>query len=170
MADTRTCPYCAEVIHAQAIKCKFCGAMISGAASQAAGGTSTCSNCGALRPAGVAACPMCGEAAGVAGRPFAQPAPSYAPPLNKPKGDTVLVLGLISLIGGFFCGLLFFVGPFAWAAGTKYERECRALGFEPESNGRTGKILGMIATVLIGVGLLLLGVLLLIGVVGSASR
>lgn len=81
----------------------------------------------------------------------------YAP--DHPKATTVLVLGIVSLV---LCQV---VGPFAWSMGKSTLAEIDA------SNGRVGGrgaasagyILGIISTILLG-----LGVLFFVGVLGLA--
>jgi hypothetical protein len=36
--------------------------------------------------------------------------------------------------------------------GHNYERDCRALGLEPEGSGKAGKVLGIVGTVLLAIG------------------
>jgi uncharacterized membrane protein YjgN (DUF898 family) len=74
--------------------------------------------------------------------------PAYPPQPKHPQAVTVLVLGLLGIV---VCGLC---GPFAWSMGNRVEREITA------SQGRwgggteatIGKILGIVATVLLIVG------------------
>ncbi len=76
--------------------------------------------------------------------------PPYGPPPpNHPQAITVLVLGILGLV---VCGIL---GPFAWVMGNRAVREIDAsrgaLGGRTEAN--VGRILGIVATVLLIVGL-----------------
>ena len=96
--------------------------------------------------------------------PMPQPPmqPPYGPPPpNHPQAITVLVLGILGLV---VCGIL---GPFAWVMGNRTVREIDAsrgaLGGRTEAN--IGRILGIVATVLLIVGL---GLVVLIFVFGAA--
>jgi hypothetical protein len=74
------------------------------------------------------------------------------------QATTILVLGILGLI---ICGIL---APVAWIMG-KNELEAIDSGRRPPENRGTanaGKILGIIGTVLIGIGLLIL-ILILFG-------
>ena len=74
------------------------------------------------------------------------------------QATTILVLGILGLI---ICGIL---APVAWIMG-KNELEAIDSGRRPPENRGTanaGKILGIIGTVLIGIGLLIL-ILILLG-------
>ena len=92
---------------------------------------------------------------------YHQPFTGYAAP-NHPKATTALVLGLISVVGGFMCVLPVLASPFAWVTGVKARREIR------ESNGQlagdgmatAGMVLGIIGTVLLGV--ILIGIVVLV--------
>jgi hypothetical protein len=68
---------------------------------------------------------------------------------EHPAGTTVLVLGILSLV---ICGLL---GPFAWVKGNNAKREMDAQpGVQWTNRGSitAGRICGMIATILLIVG------------------
>ena len=93
--------------------------------------------------------------------------PGYSPeyPPDHPRATTVLVLGILSLVA---CG---FIGPFAWVMGKRTLEEIDAsqgaMGGRGAANA--GYILGIVATVLLGLGLLVgLGLVLLL-TVGSVS-
>ncbi len=89
--------------------------------------------------------------------PWGMPA-SYA----HPRGTTVLVLGILSIV------LLPLLGPFAWAMGRKAIREVDAAP-HPTSNRSTlqaGMILGIIGTVLFALGVLWF--IIVIGLFGLA--
>ena len=85
---------------------------------------------------------------------YSPPPPPYGPaPANHPQTTTVLVLGILSLV---VCGVL---GPFAWVMGNRTLREidasrmtARPLGGRETVN--VGRVLGIIATVLLVVGFL----------------
>jgi uncharacterized membrane protein YjgN (DUF898 family) len=91
--------------------------------------------------------------------------PYAAPPPNHPQATTVLVLGILSLV---VCGI---IGPFAWTMGNRVVSEIDAsggaLGGRTEAN--VGRILGIVASVLL-IGMLLLVVLVFVfGAVVSTS-
>lgn len=80
------------------------------------------------------------------------------------QATTVLVLGIIGIV---LCQLL---GPFAWVMGNK-ELEAIDAGRRPPENRGTanaGKILGIIATVLMAVGIVVV-ILLVVGLFATAS-
>jgi uncharacterized membrane protein YjgN (DUF898 family) len=74
--------------------------------------------------------------------------PYAAPPPNHPQAITVLVLGILGLV---VCGI---IGPFAWVMGNRVVGEIDAshgtVGGRTEAN--IGRILGIVATVLLVVG------------------
>lgn len=67
------------------------------------------------------------------------------------RGTMILVLGICSLV---VCG---FLGPVAWIMGNNDLKEIRAGRMDPEGEQMTniGRILGMIASILIVVGLVI---------------
>ena len=69
---------------------------------------------------------------------------------QKPEGaTTVFVLGLLGVL---LCAPL---GIAAWVMGNSYVEKCRALGVEPDGLAVAGRIMGMIVT-----GLMVLGVVI----------
>lgn len=72
------------------------------------------------------------------------------PPPNHPQAITVLVLGILSLV---LCGL---VGPFAWGMGSRVVGEIEAAGgrWGGHTEATIGRILGIVATVLLGLSVL----------------
>ena len=92
--------------------------------------------------------------------------PPYGPPPpNHPQAITVLVLGILGLV---VCGIL---GPFAWVMGNGAVREIDAsrgaLGGRTEAN--VGRILGIVATALLIVGLVLVVLVFAFGAAVSVS-
>jgi len=80
---------------------------------------------------------------------------------EHPQGTTILVLGILSLV---VCGLL---GPFAWSMGNKALREIDSnpsVRFSNRGNISAGRICGMIASILLIVGI---GLFVLVAVVGG---
>jgi hypothetical protein len=76
----------------------------------------------------------------------------------------ILVLGILSLV---CCGLL---GPVAWIMGNNALREIDAGMGNPSDRGMVvaGRILGIIATVLMVLGILIYGVIILLAILGGA--
>lgn len=106
-------------------------------------------------------------------QPPAQPGyPPYAPygyaPQPHPEANKVLVLGLVAVVGGMACYLPIFVAPFAWIIGNRVTREINAAGGQwgGRSEAQTGRILGMVGTGLLVLGLLLLALVIGLGVAG----
>ena len=66
------------------------------------------------------------------------------------RGGMILAFGLIGLIGGHFAGFPFIFGIIAWVMGNADLAEIRAGRMDPEGESmtQTGKILGVIATIL----------------------
>jgi len=79
--------------------------------------------------------------------PPPQGGPAYAP--QHPRATTALVLGILSLV---ICGVL---GPFAWVIGGNAVKEIDASGGQLGGRGmaQAGRICGMIATILLIIGL-----------------
>lgn len=78
---------------------------------------------------------------------------------DHPQATTVLVLGIIGIVA---CSL---TGPFAWVMGNRVIREIDAnpQHYGGRSNANIGRILGIVATALMGVALLVV-VLAFVGV------
>ncbi len=104
-----------------------------------------------------------------------QPGYGYGPPAlpNHPSATTALVLSLIGLAGIAFCGgITLVLSPFAWRLGTKSVREIDAnpgvYGGRDQANA--GRIMGIIGTVLLVLGfLLLVGFIALVAASSSSS-
>lgn len=80
------------------------------------------------------------------------------------QATTVLVLGILGIV---ICGIL---APFAWVMGNR-ELEAIDSGRRPPDNRGTanaGRILGIIGTVLLGIGIIV-GLLFLVGAIFSVS-
>ena len=97
------------------------------------------------------------------------PPPPYGPPpANHPQATTILVLGILSLV---VCGV---IGPFAWVMGNRALRDIDASqGTYTPLGGRSsvnaGRICGMIATILLVLGVLAVLGLVAIGASSSTS-
>ena len=85
-------------------------------------------------------------------------------PLEPHRGALILVLGILGLV---FCA---FCAPFAWFLGNEDLAKMRAGTMDPEGEGLTqaGRIMGIIGTVLILIGVAVL-VLFLLGAVLTAG-
>ena len=94
------------------------------------------------------------------GQGYGQPYGTFSPaPPNHPQATTAMVLGLVGLVGALaLCGLPLVVSPFAWALGRNSLKEIEAshgrLG--GESTARAGMVMGIIGTILLGLGLLMI--------------
>jgi hypothetical protein len=98
--------------------------------------------------------------------PAAQQPAFPPPPPQHPQTTTILVLGICSLV---LCQVL---GPFAWVMGNKAIREIDAS--RGQISGRDtvniGRILGIVGTALLVVGLLVLAAFLVVAIViGSTA-
>jgi hypothetical protein len=73
------------------------------------------------------------------------------------RGGMILAFGLIALIGGWMCCVPAVLGPVAWIMGTADLREIRAGRMDPsgESATRSGQVCGVIATIFMILGILL---------------
>src|SRR6478736_394947 len=107
--------------------------------------------------------------------PYGQPGYGYgAPaPANHPSATTALVLSLIGLAGIALCGgITLVLSPFAWRTGAKAVREIDAnpgmYGGRDQANA--GRIMGIIGTVLLAIGVvLLIGLILGLAVSSTSS-
>ena len=76
----------------------------------------------------------------------------------KPEGAvTVFVLGLVGLL---ICAPL---GIAAWVMGNSYMAKCRAMSAQPEGLAVAGRILGIIATCLLILGIVIWGLVICLG-------
>jgi hypothetical protein len=95
-----------------------------------------------------------------------------APPSNHPSATTALVLSLVGLAGLVFCGgLTLVLSPFAWRLGSRAVAEIDANpgAYGGRDQANAGRIMGIIGTVLLGLGILLLIGLIGLVAVGSSS-
>lgn len=90
------------------------------------------------------------------------PAQPTAP--EHPQATTAFVLGLVALIGGFFCALPLFVGPFAWVTGARARREIDQAPYRHSGRDRAtaGMVMGMVATGLLILAVLVIGLAILV--------
>ena len=118
-----------------------------------------CPKCRRLMNSGAATCRWCGEPLGASSGPGAPsrvgPEALRRRPPRVPQTSPAAVL-VLGILGFVLCGLL---APVAWSMGQNYENECRSLGVQPDGLGTAGKILGLVGTILLGVGILLAVVL-----------
>ena len=97
---------------------------------------------------------------------YGQPAYGYGQRLvDHPQGTTILVLGILSLV------LCSFLGPFAWVMGNRVVREIDASRgmMGGRSSANAGRICGIIATVLLGLGLLALVLFFVFAIAAGTS-
>lgn len=114
--------------------------------------TVPCVACAEMIFAEARKCRYCGEPQPSAG-PRVRPRKVFRPPDSE--ATAILVLGILGLCLCAICGV------FAWTKGNAYMDACRSLGVEPRGSAVAGRILGIIATCLIAVGIL--GALLTLG-------
>lgn len=103
---------------------------------------------------------------GPPGQPGYPGYPGYRPePPKHPQAVTVLVLGILGIV---VCGVC---GPFAWSMGARAEREMQAQPgrWSGSTEITVGKILGIVSTALLALGVLVIVLLLLGGVVAGVS-
>jgi uncharacterized membrane protein YjgN (DUF898 family) len=76
---------------------------------------------------------------------------------THPSATTSMVLGIIGLVSILVCGgLLLILSPFAWALGAKAVREIDASpgSYSGRDRAQAGRILGIIGSVLLVLGVL----------------
>ncbi|GAB2647922.1 DUF4190 domain-containing protein [Nocardia goodfellowii] len=80
--------------------------------------------------------------------------PPYVRPPQHPQANTAMVLGIVALVGTFMCPLLVVLGPFAWVLGKRAmdEIDDSAGALDGRGNAQAGYICGIIATVLLSLG------------------
>lgn len=95
--------------------------------------------------------------------PYQQP---YQPRPQAEGATTALVLGLLGLL---LCQVL---SPFAWMQGNKALQRIAESngGLEGEGMAKAGQILGIIGTILLGLGVLGGLIALIIGIISAASN
>ena len=76
----------------------------------------------------------------------------YAPAVSpfQSRAKTVMWLGIVSLALTFICGIGMLLGPVAWAMSRGVKRDALAAGWPEPSENRTGMVLGIISTVILG--------------------
>jgi phosphotransferase system glucose/maltose/N-acetylglucosamine-specific IIC component len=91
--------------------------------------------------------------------------PVYGPQQEHPQATTILILGILSVL------LCSFVGPFAWVMGRRALTEIDNSGGMLGGRGSVmaGYICGIIASVLLILGLVIAVVVIVIAVVGVSS-
>lgn len=95
--------------------------------------------------------------------------PGYAPPPH-PSATTALVLGLVSLIGLFICLFPILAAPFAWRTGSRVVKEIDAQPgrWSGREQAQAGRIMGMIGTALLVLGII--AIIALVALLAVASN
>lgn len=96
--------------------------------------------------------------------------PQYRVP-DHPDATKALVLGLVALIGGLACYLPLVLGPWAWVVGHRAVKQIDAQPGRYEGRGQAmaGYVTGVIASVLLGIGVLALVVFFVFMIVVAAG-
>lgn len=84
--------------------------------------------------------------------PYARPARVVD---TSAGGTNVFIYGLLGIM---FCQIL---APMAWLKGNEYMRTCASMGVEPSGLGVTGRVLGILGTLMAGLTVLVLAVAML---------
>ena len=117
--------------------------------------------------------PPAGQSAPPGGLAVPAPYAAFAPRPDHPQSTLSLVLGIAGLVGGLaLCGLGLVASPFAWALGRNALNEIQASGGQlgGDNQARTGMIMGIIGSVLLGVAVLaVVGFAILLLAAGTAS-
>ena len=121
-----------------------------------------------MTPPGTPGGPQWPGAPGAPVGPASAPPPGYgyAVPQEHPQGTTILVLGILSLV---VCGLL---GPVAWTMGSKAltEIDRNPAAYTNRGSVSAGRILGIISSVLLIVGIVVTVIaFLVLAVAGTSS-
>jgi hypothetical protein len=98
--------------------------------------------------------------------PYGQPGyPAVGYPPDHPRATTSLVLGILGIV---ICGI---VAPFAWQMGRRTVQEIDASNGQLGGRGaaQAGYVLGVIGTVLLGIGLVLVVLLVGVAIVGGIA-
>lgn len=96
---------------------------------------------------------------------YAAPPPGGAAPVNHPRGMLILILGIVSLV------CLQILGPVAWIMGNTAIREIDANpgAYSNRSLVQVGRICGIIATVLLVLGVVVWIVLFATGMMSASD-
>ncbi len=96
--------------------------------------------------------------------PYGYPPMGYAQ--DHPKATTSLVLGILGIV---VCG---FIAPFAWRMGKRTDNEIDASQgqFGGRGSAQAGYVLGLIGTILLGIGVLILVVYLVIVIIAVSTN
>jgi hypothetical protein len=107
------------------------------------------------------------------GAPY-QPAYAGGQRPDHPSATTAMVLGIVGLVGLLFCaGLTLVLSPVAWVVGGKAVREIDAAPgqYAGRDRANAGKIMGIIGTVLLALGILaVIAFVVLAFAVGSSDN
>jgi hypothetical protein len=104
-------------------------------------------------------------------------APGYPPAYGMPAQDhpssgLALGLGITGLVGIVFCQLLLFAAPFAWVIGGRAVREIDAQPgrYGGRDKAQAGRVMGIIGTVVLALGLLAIVVIVEVAVAAGTSE
>lgn len=130
----------------------------SGSASTSSISSRICANTPAVRGPGPQQSPYSGPP-----QYSATTQQNYRQLAEHPKSTTILILGILGVVLCSVCA------PFAWVMGNSAKREVEAGMYAPSASLTWGRILGIVGTVFMVFGFLLLILFLILGVIGSSS-